>query len=162
MPELSHLHMEPQHPVPVVADGLLLASLPADAIDAIIRVAGPGAAPPRPVVEVRHIGGEMSRARPRSGAQAAYDADYLFGAGLPAATPAAAAAESAVAAVTAAVAPWAADHTYLNIAETRRDPAGFWSPQAYDRLRRIKAAVDPHDLIRSNHPIPPAAPPEAR
>jgi FAD/FMN-containing dehydrogenase len=168
MPELSHLHLEPQHPVPAVADGLLLASLPADAIDAILRVAGPDAGPLRPVVEVRHIGGEMSRARPRSGAQAAFDAEYFVGTGTGAPTPeAAAAAESAVAAVTAAVAPWAADHTYLNISETRRDPAGFWTPQAYDRLRRIKAAVDPHDLIRSNHPIPPdfmplAAPPTAR
>jgi FAD/FMN-containing dehydrogenase len=160
MPELSHLHMEPQHPVPVVADGLLLASLPADAVDAILRAAGPGTGPLRPVVELRHIGGEMSRARPHSGAQAAFDADYLFGTGLPAATPeAAAAAESAVAAVTAAVAPWAADRTYLNISESRRDPAGFWTPQAYDRLRRIKAAVDPNDLIRSNHPIPPALTP---
>jgi hypothetical protein len=28
-------------------------------------------------------------------------------------------------------------------------------PQTYDRLRRIKAAVDPADLIRANHPIPP-------
>ena len=45
--------------------------------------------------------------------------------------------------------------TYLNLAETERDPASFWAPQAYDRLRRIKAAVDPDDLIRSNHPVPP-------
>jgi FAD/FMN-containing dehydrogenase len=40
--------------------------------------------------------------------------------------------------------------------ETSRDPASFWSPPAYDRLRRIKAAVDPGNIIRSNHPIPPA------
>jgi FAD/FMN-containing dehydrogenase len=53
-------------------------------------------------------------------------------------------------------APWAARQTYLNFAETRRDPASFWSPHAYHRLRRIKAAVDPHNLIRANHPIPPA------
>ena len=44
---------------------------------------------------------------------------------------------------------------YLNIADTSRDPASFWTPEAYHRLRRIKAAVDPDDLIRSNHPIPP-------
>ncbi|MBV9336066.1 MAG: BBE domain-containing protein, partial [Solirubrobacterales bacterium] len=28
--------------------------------------------------------------------------------------------------------------------------------QAYHRLRRIKAAVDPADMIHSNHPIAPA------
>ena len=27
--------------------------------------------------------------------------------------------------------------------------------EAYDRLRRIKDEVDPDDLIRSNHPVPP-------
>jgi FAD/FMN-containing dehydrogenase len=158
-PELSHLHLDPEHPVPGVGDGLLLADLPAEAIDAILRVAGPGAGPSRPGVEVRHIGGEMSRARPHNGAQAAYDAQYaLFAAGAAATPGAAAGAESAVAAVTSAAAPWAARHTYLNLTETRRDPAGFWSPQAYDRLRRIKAAVDPGNLIRANHPVPPAAP----
>ena len=59
-------------------------------------------------------------------------------------------------AVKAALAPWAARHMYLNFAETQRDPASFWSEQAYQRLRQIKAAVDPDDLIRSNHPIPAA------
>ena len=44
---------------------------------------------------------------------------------------------------------------YLNLAETPRDPGGFWSAQAYERLRRIKADIDPDDVIRSNHPVPP-------
>jgi hypothetical protein len=61
-----------------------------------------------------------------------------------------------VAEMKSALAPWAARQIYLNFAETSRDPASFWSPQAYDRLRRIKAAVDPGDMIRANHPIPPA------
>jgi Berberine and berberine like len=30
------------------------------------------------------------------------------------------------------------------------------SPRRPSRLRRIKAAVDPDNLIRSNHPVPPA------
>ena len=44
---------------------------------------------------------------------------------------------------------------YLSFTEIHRDPRGFWTAGAYERLRRIKAAIDPHDLIRSNHPIPP-------
>jgi hypothetical protein len=31
----------------------------------------------------------------------------------------------------------------LNVAETRRDPASFWTEWAYSRLPRIKARVDP-------------------
>lgn len=60
-----------------------------------------------------------------------------------------------VEAIQDALAPWAARQMYLNFAETRQS-APFWTEQAYRRLRRIKAAVDPHDIIRSNHPIPPA------
>lgn len=43
---------------------------------------------------------------------------------------------------------------YLNFADTSRDPASFWDPQAYSRLRPVKAAVDPEDRIHSNRPIP--------
>ena len=52
--------------------------------------------------------------------------------------------------------PWAARHMYLNFAETTREAHTFWSEQAYHRLRRIKAAVDPGEMIRSNHPVAPA------
>ena len=44
----------------------------------------------------------------------------------------------------------------LNFAETSREAHTFWPAEAYARLRRIKADVDPEDLIRANHPIPPA------
>jgi len=152
---LSHLHMDPEKPSAGAGDGLLLASLPADAIETLIRVADTGTR--LAVVELRHLGGEMKRARPANGALAAVDADYaLFAAG-PAPFPQAAEAVAwSVATVQTAMQPWAARQMYLNFAETHRDPATFWTPQAYDRLRRIKAAVDPDDLIRSNHPIPPA------
>jgi UDP-N-acetylenolpyruvoylglucosamine reductase len=157
MPALSHLHMDPEHPSFGAGDGLLLSGLPAEAVDTVVRLAGPGSGSPLAAVELRHIGGEMSRARPQNGATAAYDADYVVFAGGPAPTPeAVAAVGSAAAAVTAAASCWAAQPTYLNLCETRRDPASFWTPQAYERLRRIKAAVDPDDLIRANHPIPPA------
>jgi hypothetical protein len=53
----------------------------------------------------------------------------------------------------AAMTPWAARQMYLNFADTSRDPASFQDPQAYSRLRQVKAAVDPQDRIRSNHPV---------
>ncbi len=155
---LSHLHMDPEQPTAGVGDGLMLASLPAEAIDTIVRVAGPQAGAPLVVVELRHVGGEMKRVRPANGALAAVDADYaLFAAGAAPFPQAASAVDRCLAQVRTAMSPWAARQMYLNLAETRRDPAAFWSPRAYDRLRRIKAAVDPDDLIRSNHPVPPMA-----
>ncbi len=156
-PALCHLHMDPEQPSSGAGDGALLAALPAEAIDRIVRVAGPGTGSPLVAVELRQIGGEMSRARPNNGAVAAYDAGYALFAGGPAPTPQAVrAVESAAADLISAMSPWAARQMYLNLAETRRDPASFWTPLAYDRLRRVKAVVDPDDMIRANHPIPPA------
>ena len=159
-PALCHLHMDPEQPSLGAGDGSLLAALPAEAVDAIVRIAGPGTDSPLAAVELRQLGGEMSRARPQNGAAAAYDAEYVLFAGGPAPTPqAVSAVASAAAGLLSAMSPWAARQMYLNLAETRRDPASFWTPQAYDRLRRVKAAVDPDDIIRANHPIPPASTP---
>ena len=153
---LGHLHMDPEQPTGSVSDSLMVASLPAEAIETFVRAAGPEADAPPVWAELLRIGGEMKRARPASGALAAIDADYQLSAGGPAPTPQAVpAVERDVAAVLAAMRPWAARQMYLNLADTSRDPASFWAPEAYDRLRRIKAEVDPDDLIRSNQPVPP-------
>jgi hypothetical protein len=160
LPALSHLHLEPEHPEPVFMDGFMLAGLPEAAADELLRVAGPAADLPLPAVELRHLGGELRRPRPGNGALAALDAEYFglaVGPAAPDVTPElAATVRAGVRGVQAAMRPWAASQTYLNFAGTSRDPASFWSPQAYGRLRQIKASVDPHDLIMSNHPIPPA------
>jgi len=37
------------------------------------------------------------------------------------------------------------------------DPARFYRPDVFHRLRAVKAAYDPDDLFRANHPIPPAS-----
>ena len=55
-----------------------------------------------------------------------------------------------------AIEPWAAEHTYLNFADSRRKAVTLFSSLSYHRLRRIKALVDPANRIRSNHPIPAA------
>ncbi len=162
MPELSHLHLDPEHPVPSVSDGLMLDDLPAEAATELVRVAGPETGSLLLAVELRHAGGEMRRARPGNGALAAVPGEYgLHAVGMAPTPEAASAVGHGVAAVMSAMAPWAANQTYLNFTETSRDERGFWAPQAYQRLRRIKAAVDPADMIRANHPIPPAAPAQA-
>jgi FAD/FMN-containing dehydrogenase len=153
---LGRLHMDPEQPTGSVSRGLMVASLPAEATDTFLRAAGPEADTPPVWAELLRLGGELKRARPTSGALAAIDADYQLTAGSPAPSPkAVSAVERNVAAVLTAMRPWAARQMYLNIADTSRDPASFWTPEAYHRLRRIKAAVDPDDLIRSNHPVPP-------
>ena len=154
MPELLHLHMDPEQPVAGLGDGMMIASLPDEAIDALVQTAGIGARFPLASVEVRHLGGELGRHHRHNGALAALQAPYLMFAGSMTPAPELVAPTRAqVDAVEDALAPWAAQHTYLNFSETSRPRATLWTEQAYRRLRQIKATVDPHDTIRSNHPV---------
>jgi hypothetical protein len=161
MPALSHMHMDPEQPVPYAGDGLLVDHLPPDALDAFVEAAGANAQFPLLSIELRHLGGELRRPRPEHGALASIDADYLmFAVGMLPAPDLEAPLRTQVQAVKAALAPWAARYMYLNFAETQRAAATFWTEQAYHRLRRIKTAVNPDDVIRANHPIPPTSPPQ--
>jgi hypothetical protein len=157
IPALSHLHMDPEHPVPGAGDGLMIAELPARAVDAFVEVAGRNAQFPLLTVELRHLEGELGRPHPSHGALSSIEAQYsLFAAGMVPVPELEALGHAQVQAVKAALGPWAASHMYLNFAETQGETARFWTQQAYHRLRRIKAAVDPDEVIGSNHPIPAA------
>ena len=154
---LPHLHMDPDAPAPGVADGMLVRELPAEALDAFVDVAGQDAKFPLFSVEMRHLGGAFRRPDPRHGALSSIQAAYLLRAvGLDPAPEFEVEARAHVEGLKAALAPWAASEMNLNFAETQRDVRSFWTEQAYGRLRRIKALADPANVIRSNHPIPPA------
>ncbi len=156
MPVLSRLHMDPEEPAPGVGDGLMIDRLPGAAIDAFTAAAGAGAAFPLLSAEVRHLGGEFARPRPGNGALASIDAQYvLYAVGMTPVPELVAPVMGQVDAVKRALAPWAAGQMYLNFAETQRPAAPFWTGPASQRLRQIKADIDPGDVIRSNHPVPP-------
>ena len=57
---LQHVHMDPEHPVPGLGDGMLLDDLPAAGIDALVAAAGPGSGSPLLSVEVRQLGGALA------------------------------------------------------------------------------------------------------
>jgi hypothetical protein len=153
-PALSHMHMDPEHPVPGTGDGMLLQELPPEAVDEIIQTSGAPSSSPLVSLEVRHLGGELGRAHLGNGALAAVDAGYaVYAVGIAPGPEAAAQVRAQVELVLSALRPWAAGQTYLNFAETRRDPQTLWTESAHHRLRRVKMAVDPDNMIRSNHPV---------
>ena len=53
-----------------------------------------------------------------------------------------------------ALAPYDTGRQYLNFTEASTDPARFYRPDVFHRLRAVKAAYDPDNLFRANHPIP--------
>jgi FAD/FMN-containing dehydrogenase len=157
--ELKRLHMDPQQPVPGVGDGLLLSDLTDEAIDAMVRSAGSGSGSPLISVEVRHAGGALARKAPGAGALATIDGKFLmFAVGMSPTPQIGAAAKAHVEVVLAALARWDSGCTYLNFAEKRERGERLFGEATYRRLQAVKAAVDPDDVFRSNHPVylPPA------
>jgi Berberine and berberine like len=153
--ELSRLHMDPEGPAPGAGDGGMLDDVDDHLIDLFVeQVVGS----PILSAEIRHLGGAVARRDSRHGAIDAFEAPYaMYALGVAPTPEAKAAVDGAVGSLRDVLAPWEAEHTYLNFADTRRKAASLYSSASYHRLRRIKAIVDPTDLIRSNHPVPPAS-----
>jgi hypothetical protein len=84
----------------------------------------------------------------------AFAAPYImFSVGIAPTAEAKAAVHATVASLMASLEPWRSGHTYLNFAESRRDPRTLWPALVHARLKRVKATVDPENLFRSNHPL---------
>jgi hypothetical protein len=151
MAELSHLHMDPEHPVPGTGDGAMLEDVTDATIDAFVDgTVG------KPILsaEIRHCGAAVARPRPGNGAISAFQAEFImFAVGIAPTPELKAAVQASVEALLEALEPWQSAHTYLNFAESRRDPRTLWTEAAYRRLKRIKAEVDPAGLMQSNHPL---------
>ncbi|HTJ36817.1 MAG TPA: FAD-binding oxidoreductase [Dactylosporangium sp.] len=154
-PALSRLHMDPEGPTPAIGRAAMLGGLDAAAIDALLAAAGPGSGTSLLVAaELRQLGGALGRPAPRHGALPRLDAAYaLFTCGIAATPELAAAAGADTARVAEAMAPFSNGREYLNFAETRVDASRAFEAAAWQRLRQIRAAVDPDGRFVANHVI---------
>jgi Berberine and berberine like len=135
----------------------MLGSLDGTAIDRFVDAVGPDSGSPLLSVEIRHLGGALHRPQPHHGALSTFDADFLtFGVGMALDEAMYQANRVQIEKLEEALGPYENGREYLNFTERPTDPARFYSPAVYKRLREVKAAVDPGDVFRSNHPIPPA------
>ena len=155
---LSHLHMDPEAPVPGIGDHQLLEELPAEAIDALVALGGHASGSPLLAVELRHLGGAIARVPDGAGARSHIAAPYVFFAvGVPATPELAAAIPGSLAAMKAALAPWKAEGEYLNFAEHPVDVSTAFDADTFAALQAVKAKYDGDDTIHANHAIAPAA-----
>jgi FAD/FMN-containing dehydrogenase len=154
---LGRLHMDPQEPVPGIGDHMLLSELGEEPIEAIVGAAGPGSGSPLISVEVRHLGGALRTAPAGGGALSTIEDEFAtFGVGIAADQRLAEATRAALERLRSALSPWDTGRTYLNFTDRPVDPATLFEPGVYARLREVKAAYDPGNLMRANFQIPPA------
>jgi hypothetical protein len=155
---LSHLHMDPEQPVPGIGTHAMLEELPAEAIDALVAVAGHESGSDLLMVELRHLGGALSRVPAGAGARSRLEAAYIFFAlGSPMTPEMAATIPPQLATIKGSLAPWHADRVYLNFAEEPTDVSRAFDADAFATLQAVKAQYDPNDTIHANHPVAPAA-----
>jgi FAD binding domain/Berberine and berberine like len=155
---LAELHMDPPNPVPYAGAHHILGDLDADAIETVVEFAGPGSGSPLVSYEIRHIGGAFARPEPHHGSLGTLDGSFLtFGIGMVVDEESAHSVHEALKLIDEKMARYANGREYLNFAEDPTDSSRFYRPEAYRRLRAVKAEVDPGNLFRANHPIPPAA-----
>jgi FAD/FMN-containing dehydrogenase len=151
--QLSHMHMDPEEPVPYLSEALLSGPIDDAGLAALAAAVPPGS--PLLCGEIRHIGGALGRVPAGAGAAGSLDGEYLlFSVGLLMGPDAAEPVLSALARFKAAMARYDNGSAYLNFAEHPADPATFFSDESYARLRAIRAAVDPEGRMVGNHPIP--------
>jgi FAD/FMN-containing dehydrogenase len=151
---LGELHMDPPQPVPFAGDGMLLSELPADAVDALVGIAGAGSGSPLLSVEVRHLGGALANASASNGALSSIDAGFaLYAVGMAMNADMNAAVRAHVARVQDVLDAWSADRSFMNFTERRADPGDLFDAATYARLRKVKAEYDPDAVIRGNHSI---------
>jgi hypothetical protein len=155
-PALQQLHMDPESPVPGAGDGAFLAALPDHAIQSALALVGPGVHTPLLSVEIRHLGGALSREAVGAGAQPKIDAQYvIFAVGIAPTPELAEATRMHARALKKALAPWHAGYDYYNFVETPSEAEVVLPPASYARLQKIKAAYDPDQAIISAHPVRP-------
>ncbi|HVP02259.1 MAG TPA: FAD-binding oxidoreductase [Solirubrobacteraceae bacterium] len=153
---LGRLHMDPEDPVPSAARGQLLDALPAAAIDAVVEAAGPGSGSPLLSLELRLLGGALTRATPDAGAIATLDHAFLtFAVGMVMSPEMGAAVNRQIDAVAEALQQWDPGVRFANFVDVPVDPRSCYPPETFDRLQQVKTRYDPDNLFCAAPPIPP-------
>jgi FAD/FMN-containing dehydrogenase len=151
---LSHIHMDPEHPVPARGDGMILDRVTPAAIDALVEAVGPGSGSPLLAVELRHLGGAIGVPPAEHGALAKIGGEFaLFAVGIPMDAGVAAAIDAYLEGLVAALDPWDAGRRYLNFTERPADARDFFPEMTLARLQAVKLAYDPAGMFLANHPV---------
>jgi hypothetical protein len=147
---LSRLHMDPEQPAPFTGESSLLGEIDAAGLDEFAAAVQP----PLLLGELRHLGGALSRIADGAGALASLHGEYtLLGGGIVADS--SREIDAALVHLRTATAAYETGTLYPNFTERPADSACFYTNADYARLQRIRARVDPHELIIANHPIAP-------
>jgi hypothetical protein len=149
---LSHIHMDPENPVPGVGDGALLGELSDEAIDAWVGMVGPGSESPLLLSELRHLGGALARPAENGGALSRIDAPFaMYSVGIRMSAEIGEVLHGYLEKLGETMRPWGADGGYYNFVERPCDVDAILPVEVCDQLRDVKREWDPESRIVANH-----------
>ncbi|MGE0215975.1 FAD-binding oxidoreductase [Mycolicibacterium sp.] len=153
---IGAVHADPVDPMPTNEAQALLSALPAEAVDALLAVAGPGSGSPQVIVELRLLGGALAREPRHRSAFCHREAAFaLTVIGAPIPEIAAAVVEHATA-VTAAMTPWATGGQFPNFAPSY-DPgraARVYTDDTRHWLAALAQRYDPAGVLAVGQVVP--------
>jgi FAD/FMN-containing dehydrogenase len=150
--ELVRVAGDPEEPVPGRGDGFLVRDLPSELVELVARLIGDDELAPLSVLELRQLGGALSRAPEGHGALGALDGAYsLFASGAVMSPDAPAAIDARLDDVRSRLAPWASAREVLSAARLGIDPASAFDAETWERLCRVRDEYDPDRLIQATH-----------
>jgi FAD/FMN-containing dehydrogenase len=153
--DLVRIAGDPEQPGPARGAGFLVDELTPDLVDALAELITEDALAPLAVLEVRLLGGALSRASEGAGALAALDGKISIFAGGPAFdADTRAAIDERLDGLHHRLEPWRSPQALLNAARFGIDPAQAFGQETWARLGRVGDTYDPDRLILSNHDDP--------
>ncbi|GAB2566129.1 FAD-binding oxidoreductase [Nocardia heshunensis] len=153
--EIGGICMEPVDPTPARVRGELLTEFSTEVGDSLLAAAAPnGSVYPLALVQVRHLGGALTRPSADAGVAGGITEPFLLSMLGPAPSPQHAAAvlerRAEVATELSIYSSGRKPFTYLDAGDT---PSDAFESATLDRLRDIKRRNDPQDVFRSNFPV---------
>jgi FAD/FMN-containing dehydrogenase len=156
--EMDRISMDPVDPLGVIQHAEVLSNLSPGAVDALVRVAGAGSGSPLIILEIRQLGGALSRTPEHlnllgSGRYSMNAIGATF-------TPEMAeGVRERIAHLIEETRPYQSGRTFVNFME--EDPVedrvrAAYTTEDWERLVALKDEHDPHNLFRFNRNIPPS------
>lgn len=141
---IDSVHTDPLDPTPAFEAAAVLTDFPAEAVDALLALTGPGSGSPQVLVEVRQLGGAFTRKGEHDSAFSSRGAAFsLLTVGI-ADVPGVA---SHAGAILRAMEPWTGGHRLPNFTFTPEEYVDAYSEEALARLRRAIRAYDPRGVM---------------
>lgn len=154
--DVGTIHAEPTTPVAFHARNSILKTLDTDAVETLLRHAGPDAGPPY-LLELRHLGGALAKPSTLPNAMGRRDGQFCLYSGAVASTDEVGALRSSLARLHDDMAPWGTGGVCLNFLAgpdvTDEQVHSAYLPSDLARLTKINNEVDPTNAFRINHPV---------